>query len=307
MAEALQRTEAGTRGVRRVLLKQVDKALKALQEPGPSLPDEAIHSARKRLKKARAYLRSLREEMGNRRYRRENTALRDAARPLIEVRDAKVLVDALDELTEHFPGEVDGQALVQVRQALLDGQQEIRRRILEDQDGLAAVTKSLQAARERLRDSSIGRHGWSVLGAGLKRTYRAARDAFLAAREAATVETLHEWRKQVKYLWHQFQVLQPIAPAVLDELIDQADHLADHLGDDHDLAVLHQKVQEEPARSADAAGIAALLGLIERRRTELQREALALGHQLHAEKPKQFVARLGGYWRLWRSPEAARV
>src|SRR4051794_31867359 len=93
-------SEPGAADVGRILRKQVGKALEALNTDGP-LADEVVHDARKRLKKARALLRLLREALGPRIYRRENACLRDAGRPLTEVRDAKVLVDTFDELAEH--------------------------------------------------------------------------------------------------------------------------------------------------------------------------------------------------------------
>ena len=61
-----------------------------------------------------------------------------------------------------------------------------------------------------------------MLGAGLKRVYRNGRDAFAVAQDDPSQEHLHEWRKQVKYLWHQLQVLQPIQLGQLTALADQA-------------------------------------------------------------------------------------
>jgi CHAD domain-containing protein len=90
----LRRSQSGTRGVRRVVRTQIGAALEALGERGLS-SDETIHDTRKRLKRVRAGLRLLREAMGEGRYRRENALIRDAARPLTELRDAKVLLDAL--------------------------------------------------------------------------------------------------------------------------------------------------------------------------------------------------------------------
>jgi hypothetical protein len=45
----------------------------------------------------------------------------------------------------------------------------------------------------------------------------------------------------MKYLWHALQVLPP-NQASAEERADVAHKLADHLGDDHDLAVLHDYV-----------------------------------------------------------------
>lgn len=99
MAE-LDRSESGTRSARHIVRRQVAKAIEALEGHAPS--DEVVHDARKELKRARATLRLLRGAIGDRAYRRENEALRDAARPLGVIRDSKVLLDTLNGLIEHF-------------------------------------------------------------------------------------------------------------------------------------------------------------------------------------------------------------
>jgi CHAD domain-containing protein len=298
MADRLRENEAGAKGVRRLVRKQVGKALQALGDTDtPS--DDAVHAARKELKKARAGLRLLREALGGRVYRRENEALRDAARPLTEVRDAKVLVATLDDLAERFPDEVDAAGLGKVRRALLKDQREVRQRVLQE-GALAPVREALEGARKRAKEWPVG-GDWSVLGAGLKRTYRAGRDAFTAAREDPSDENLHEWRKQAKYLGHQLVMLQPIRLGLLGKLADQAHDLGDRLGDDHDLTVLRGTPEGEPDRFPDRDAVADLGHLMERRRAELQKEAATLGRRLDAKKPKVFTGRLKKYWRAWRS------
>src|SRR5437762_1561268 len=106
MADPLRKTDPHTRGIRRTVRKQLGKAVESL-DGGRPLPDEAVHRARKRLKKARAGLRLLRKALGGRAYDRENACCRDAARPLTEVRDARVLVDTLDQLAEQCGEEMD--------------------------------------------------------------------------------------------------------------------------------------------------------------------------------------------------------
>lgn len=300
MAGELRRTESGTKGVRRLLRKQAEKAREALRAGGRPLSDEAVHAARKSLKRVRAYLRLLRPELGERLYRRENAGFRDAARPLTEVRDAKVLVETLDQLGEHFADEVGGRVLSRLRRPLRQDQREVRRRVLEEGDALGPVRESLEAAPDRAKDWPVGGRGWSVLGAGLRQVYKAGRDAFAEARADPSVETWHEWRKQVKYLWHQLQALQPLWPPVLEEFADQAHALADLLGDDHDLVVLRDKLAGHPEQFPDREAVAGLVCLIDRRRAELQEQASALGRRLYEEKPRRFADRLGAYWGAWR-------
>jgi CHAD domain-containing protein len=298
MAKQLRNTESGTRGIRRILRQQTAQALEALHRD-QQLSDEVVHEVRKQLKKVRAALRLLRKALGSRTYDRENTVFRNAARPFTEVRDARVLIDTLDTLAEHCGEQANALDLDQLRRALREHYQGVRQRVLQE-DNLGPVQAALQAARARAKRWPIGRRGWSVLGAGLKRVYRSGRDAFATAQHEPSEENLHEWRKQVKYLWHQLQMLQPLQPTWIKVLADQAHTLADYLGDDHDLAVLHRKLLEEPDTFPDRALVDALAVLIDRRRAALQEQAEVLGRCLYAEHPNMFVDRFQGYWHSWR-------
>src|SRR5262249_26458757 len=93
--------ESIKRGIRRMARKQLDKAIEELTGQGGVRRDEVVHDVRKRCKRLRGLLRLVRDGLGDARYREENVCLRDAARPLTEVRDARVLVDVLDRLAEH--------------------------------------------------------------------------------------------------------------------------------------------------------------------------------------------------------------
>ena len=303
MTKPLRHTKSGTKEVQRLLCHHRDQALKALQGNQP-LSDAAVHGVRKQLKKGRADLRLLRKALGSQTYAYENTALRDAARPLTAVRDARALMDTLDTLVEHCGVQAHVLDLDQVRQALRDEYCEVRQRVLDEGNTLDLLEASLQAARRRAKRWPIGRRGWSVLGAGLKRVYRNGREAFAVAQDDPSQEHLHEWRKQVKYLWHQLQVLQPIQLGQLTALADQAHALADALGDDHDLARLSHKFMEEPDRFPDRATMHTLADLIARRRALLQEQAISLGHHLYKEKPRILVDRLQEYWRAWHGKAA---
>jgi CHAD domain-containing protein len=299
MAKPLRHTKSGTKEVQRLLCHHIDQALKALQGNQP-LSDEAVHSVRKQLKKGRADLRLLRKALGSQTYAYENTALRDVARPLTAVRDARTFMDTLDMLVEHSDVQAHTLDLDRVRLALRDEYCEVRQRVLDEGNTLELLEASLRAARARAQRWPIGRRGWSVLGAGLKRIYRNGREAFAVAQKEPSQEHWHEWRKQVKYLWHQLQVLQPIQVGQLTALADQAHTLANALGDDHDLALLAHKFLEEPDRFPERATMHTLADLIARRRALLQEQAMTLGHRLYEEKPRIFVDRLQEYWRAWR-------
>jgi hypothetical protein len=114
-----------------------------------------------------------------------------------------------------------------------------------------------------------------------------------------------QWRKQTKYLWHQLQVLEPMRPGPLGELADQAHKLSDYLGDDHDLAVLREKVLQHRSTFKDEADLTAFLALLDRCQERLRAKAFLVGSRIYAEKPATFAARLGRYWQRWRAEKAA--
>ena len=114
------------------------------------------------------------------------------------------------------------------------------------------------------------------------------------------MERLHAWRKSTKYLYHQLQMLEPLSPRTLSAFTRQLHRLSDELGDDHDLAVLREKVARDAAIFADEDSRTALLTLIERSRTTLQRRALISGARLYREDPDRFESRLHQYWRHWQ-------
>jgi len=294
----LKQGEAGTRGTRRIAQRQVKSALKKLGRKTSS--DRAVHAARKELKKARATLRLLRDVLGRSTYKKENAALRDAARPLSEVRDGRVLLDALNSLVEYYDAPAATLRLSNFKRALSRRRTELRQKILERRGPLRAARKALRHIRSRSEKWHVGRRGWSVLGAGLKRTYTQGRSAFSRALATPSDEHLHEWRKQTKYFWYQLQVFAPLGPGPVAELTEEAHHLADCLGDDHDLAVLRERAAQARELFPNAAAHRALLNLIERCRTGLQGKAQQLGRRLYADPPAVFTARVGKYWHEWR-------
>jgi CHAD domain-containing protein len=300
MSAELRNGEAGTRGIRRILRKELSQVLQLL-DPAPPLSDEDIHQTRKSLKNIRAGLRLLRDILGDDIYERENACFRDAAKPLTEVRDAAVLMGTLDALVAESGEGLDAQNLAAIRAVLVEQGREVRQRIFAVNGPVVMARNELQVARQRLQELPVGRHGWSILGKGLRRVYRKGREAFDTARSDPSVANLHGWRKQAKYLWNQLEMLRPVAPHRIGKLADQAHDLGDLLGDDHDLAVLRQKLAELTGQIPDASVIGQLQGRIDTRREELQKETMNLGERIYDDRPGAFANRLHSRWRAWNS------
>jgi CHAD domain-containing protein len=288
-----------THEARRILRAQIGAALDRLKSS--QVTDEDIHVARKSIKRARATLRLLRHALPKSTYRHGNATLRDSARPLSAVRDAKVLVDALDQLSELEPDAIKPKSAEPLRRALVRERSNMRQRARSKTDGLALARGGLETVRSRAAHWRVGDQDWSVLGKGLQRVYSKARQLLASAERAPTAECLHEWRKQVKYLWYQVALLEPLGAGWINELADQLHTLSDYLGDDHDLAVLRERATSHGHTFGKPEQRAALVSAIDHKRTGLQQKALVLGARIFQDKPADFAARFARDWRNWKA------
>lgn len=299
MSFELEPAEDAATNLRRIVVERASLALDELAERSSRGEAGRIHSARKRFKEIRAVLRLGRGALGERLFRRENRAYRDAARPLSAVRDARVLIDALDSLVAHFDDYLKTRAFAPVRKLLERRARVSRREIVVEQGALATVRQTVTKARRRAEHWRLEAFDFSVFVDGLATAYRDGREAMAGALAEADDEALHEWRKQVKYLRHQAEVLRPIWSAGMGALVAEAKDLADFLGDDHDLAVLRVLIRGELREDVPGRERKALRGLADERRATLQKHAAASGLRLYAEKPKAFTRRMREYMGAW--------
>ena len=292
----LKEDEAFPEGVARIARGRIDHALDELRGKSESTPEDAVHEARKDMKKLRALLRLVRGELGDKTFRRENALFRDAGRELAGVRDADVMLATLGALEERHPGELSEKAAGDLRQAL--EAHKIRTAAGTRGQASGAAIEMLEEARRRVATWPLERDGFEAVERGLRRVYGQGRSAWRAAAEEPTAEALHEWRKRVKDLWYHCTILRETWTPVMTALADEAHELSDRLGDDHDLVVLLAWAEEHGAASAELEAVVAT------RRRQLQAEAFAYGARLYADKPKVFVGRIA---RWWRAPADATV
>ncbi len=284
-------------------LGQVGAAAASLRKRVDS--DAAVHDTRKTLKRARATLRLLRAALGDAAFRRENRLLRDAGRPLTAIRDARTLMETLELLRRKSDGEGTRASGRQLMRAL-------RREHAERLEAFKTATMRAEAAR--LEESARRIHELTGKGArnfdvkqGLAHAYRKARAARATAESRPSDEDLHEWRKQVKYFLNELGAVAHLHGPRFARWRSRSERLAKHLGDDHDLAVLHQKMNQLatlPPFAGKARSLKKWTSRLAKRRRRLQRKALRLGEKLFAPKPKharRYIAK-----RLGNTAEQAR-
>ncbi len=287
----LQRDEPVGKGIARMAHGRIAHALEELGGTTDSTPEEAVHEARKDVKKLRALLRLVRSTTNARVRTRENEALRDIARALSGVRDADVMLATLAGLEDLAP----------------DVAAPLRAQLEEHRSAVAvastdATALELTRVRDRVRTWTPPGDDFVVVRAGLERGYWRGQRALRAARREPSAEHLHDWRKRVKDHWYNLTVLREVWPPVMEPLAEAAHQLSERPGG---RTTTSRCCSISPGRRPDgpdgADRLAVLAGVIESRREGLRPEAFVLGRRLYAERPRAFADRVESLWLIWRS------
>ena len=233
--------------------------------------------------------------------------MRDTARFLSEVRTSSVMVQGVADLREMYgPLLAEGtfDELLDRTTILRD---RIEQRVMEDPEIVPRVVSSLERARGRYETWPIDpdarsvygigiRHDYRAIGPGLKATHARGRHQMVTAYQTPSPESFHRWRKRVKYLRHQMEILTPLWPEVMIGMAVTLDRISELLGQDHDLAELLQTLADRPDLCPNPMERSLIGALAEQRRADLQTASRILGRRIYAEAPSALAVRVSAYW-----------
>ncbi len=214
-------------GLRRVVLGQLELAIELLEGYPAEPSGRTVHETRKALKRLRALLRLLRDELGGKRFRHENAVLRGCARRLAGPRDAEAMVDTLDALARRHPKLAD-------RPSIRGGVRELRAQLLAEREAATAgrdpggselsqhraIVADLRALHTRVLDWELHEDPGDqarLPAPGLERIYREGRRGLRRARRRRDIDTMHAWRKSAKHLRYAAETFEREAVAETSE------------------------------------------------------------------------------------------
>jgi CHAD domain-containing protein len=301
-------------GLKRLSVDEIDEAVSGFYD-GEEMFREAVHSGRKSMKRIRALLRLVRYEIGEKVYRFENGWMRDTAQLVSEVRDAAVMVNAIEDIQDLYGPLLAEGTFDETREKLVIRRDRVEERAMEDPDVIPRLVSNLERARARYASwptdadakavYGMGvRHDYAAVGPGLEATQGRGRREMVAAYKSPSPEHFHLWRKRVKYLKHQMEILTPMWPEVMIGMSITLDRIAELLGQDHDLVELLQLLADRPDLCPNPLERSLMNALAEQRRGDLETASRILGRRIYAERPGSFSGRHGAYW---ESMELART
>jgi len=282
-------------GVRRVACTQIDRAIGELTSARD--PHRSVHEARKCMKRVRALLHLIRPAIGEKTFKKEDKRIRDMGRRLSGPRDCQAIIETVAKL-ENGSGPAWDISATQTLKAKLyserrKAERELYRHTIEE------AVSELVETREHYRHMKL-KGGRGRIGDGLQRCYRRARHDFMRAYEQKRAEDFHEWRKSAQRHWRQMQLLCRAWPEAMEARISAARELSRLLGDDHDLAVLTERVTAQKKSLGEDWDTDAFLSACTTRQDELRHSARDLGKFLFVERPSNFRQRMDAYWKAAR-------
>src|SRR6266516_4753445 len=117
MPYRLKTSESVPDGIRRTVTEEIESATQQLSRNHGKNRDEAIHEARKSVKKIRGALRLVQPDLGAT-YRKENRTLRDLGRKLSQFRDAAAIIETFDSVSEKYNDSLQKNTLGSIRRGL---------------------------------------------------------------------------------------------------------------------------------------------------------------------------------------------
>jgi CHAD domain-containing protein len=305
VAYRLKAGESVPEGLKRIVCEEIEWAANELEGQDPSKRDDAIHEARKSMKKIRAALRLAEPELGAA-FRTENSRFREIGRNLSVYRDAGVMIETFDNLKRKYHSDLGRRTLGSIRKALVSHKEQT-----DGGDGIARVlggiARTVRREARHVEKWRLQADGFPALAPGLAKTYRRGRKAMGSARKKGRAENYHEWRKRVKEHWYHVRLLESVWSDVMIAYEKSLKELETWLGEDHNLVVLRDKVAAEPLAFGSGRDVGLLMELIDKHQKELRDNAMSLGARIYQEKAGQFTRRLEHLWDAWkRQPDALK-
>jgi CHAD domain-containing protein len=284
--------------IHRIIAEETGDALKHLGKRGTKQRDQAIHEARKSVKKLRGLLKLLRPRLDV--YRQENQALRDIGHGLSELRDAGAIIETFNSVVKENAAAWKPSAAAAIRKGL-------RASKLEKEKALAPakVMKDSRTALQRLAQRAqrwkLDDSGFEALAPGLRGTYKDGRRAMKLAADADDALRYHDWRKRAKDHWYHVRLLEDIWAGTHQSREESLHDLETALGDDHNLVVLSEQLSAQPDRFGGKQTVDLFLAMARKKQQELRENALRVGARLYEQEPKRFVRDFAEMWDLWHS------
>ena len=210
-------------------------------KPGPG--DRAVHDVRVLMKKARAVLKLVANQLPRYDTGRDIEALREVGRKMCLWRESAVMRKHFRQLKREFPAifsRLEGNEKITSLLTAPDSYSGIDASI---QSELGSIKELLRKAEYRIRFMPMNRLDPRQLIDELESSYLRVSDIYLSCRNDPKTRKLHEFRKRSKDLMYQLSFFRPLNPDAVRTQEKRIDIIASNLGRYNDLAQIIRAIE----------------------------------------------------------------
>jgi CHAD domain-containing protein len=292
MAFRLRPDESVAHGLRRLAEKELRRARAELGRASPPTGD-AIHEARKSVKKVRALLQLVEADDG-RRLDACRKRLRSVSRTLSRLRDADAMLSVFEKLRKENPPLFSEHTAARLRRRLASHRREAME-IAKQKGVWKQVDRELRALRKSAPRWRAAHRGFAALAPGIRLAHRRGRKALARARKRQRAADFHEWRKEMKTLWYDLRLVEGRDSRVHKDVaaLDRAETL---LGDDHNAVVLCAELSKDPSVCGTAADVDRLRLAADRFQCKARTRALKAARRIYARPSRDYLRSVRRGW-----------
>jgi CHAD domain-containing protein len=290
MGYSLDRKHSLSHHLSRITREELDSALDSLADATPGA--DAIHEARKSVKRLRAVLRLVEAELGPA-GKKFTARLRTAAHALSVMREADASLETLAALRRSHSKSITLQVWRGARKGLESREQASRAHAADAlQLSRAALEEVKLTAPKRVEQVARFR----VVREGAVRAYRRTRRALARLTGDAGDAEFHLLRRRLKDHYYHMRLFEGLhaAPRARAPALNR---LEEELGNDHNLALLADLILLLPRRYGSTQGTELLLGCIAIEQHRIRQLVLQAGAKAFEWRPREFASELTRWWK----------
>ena len=293
MAFRLRSDESVTDGLQRLVRKELKAARDGLRQTSPP-SDEAIHEARKSVKKVRAIAQLIDADDG-RGLAASSKTLRGVSRTLSALRDADAMVEMLTELRKRNPRLISEHSFARLRRWLA-GRKQLAMDAADRDEAWSRVDRRLRKARRAAKRWRPTHPRFGALAAGIRSAHKRGRKTLAIAKDTGRAADFHEWRKEMKALWYALRLIEDCATGIRKG-VEQLHSAERFLGDDHNLVVLCAELSQDASVCGGPSDLDRLRLAIDRYQKSLRAQAIAATRRIYALKSGAFLRSVKRAWK----------
>jgi CHAD domain-containing protein len=283
--------------INRILYEQIDGILENCENKRDDF-HKSIHEIRKSIKRIRAVLRLVREEIGYSSYYRENVFYRDINRSTSYLRTLNVLTLSLENIQTDLADKLEPERIEPLLVDIRQQREKMLAGMLSSDRVLKDLSVQFMDGRSRIPTLPIHNNKFEARAGGIERMYRQGKAYLNDSIKKTDTHQLHDMRKRMKYLWYQIEILKPVYPGLLKAYGSSLESISERLGIYHDLAVLSAYLQENETGLEEMVRDT-VIEACEFKKSAMLPDIFSQASAAYTEEPEAFIQRLDGYWKIY--------